>query len=323
MTTTSNRPVPHSGPGRRLLQIAKLFFFRAMDNINLRRLDGFHGVEGPWIAGVIRQLGSYKPAEERPTIDLVEAQRHRWLACDDALVDGVLGPGCEWDRGVTVTGACAASKGPRSAAFLHLLVRTLRPCSLLEVGTNVGISAAYLADALEATGRKGTLYTLEASPYRLRLARQLHTQVGLEGIEYRQGLFVDTLGPVLKEMGKVELAFIDGHHRYQPTLDYFELMCCRLSPPAAIVFDDIRQSEEMRRAWTRIKGDPRVALAVDLYSLGVCVVGGSQHPHQRLVLPPISYAIQHRELSLREAGPQLLSLMRGAHVRGGRRSRRT
>jgi hypothetical protein len=44
------------------------------------------------------------------------------------------------------------------------------------------------------------------------------------------------------------------------------------------VFDDIRWSDGMLRAWERIADDPRVALAVDLDRYGVAFTGGSGDP---------------------------------------------
>jgi predicted O-methyltransferase YrrM len=182
-------------------------------------------------------------------------------------------------------------------------------------GTNLGVSAGYLGAALDRDSDDGRLYTLEASPHRLRHARQLHRALGLRNIEYREGLFEDTLGPVLEDMRVVDMAFVDGHHRLEPTLRYFDLITAHLASRAVVVFDDIRISDEMRRAWRAIQHDRRVALAVDLYAVGACVVDAKKRAARRVALPPISFALQHRELGLRDVLEQVTGLL----PRGGMR----
>jgi predicted O-methyltransferase YrrM len=298
------------GPVRRLVRLLKKRFFRTMDTRYLRRLERSKNPRGRDFARILELVKTTDPNCRSDVLVRVEDQRRQWLACEDPVDDGTLGDGREWDVGVSVRRACEASKDPRPVALLHLMARELRPRRVLELGTNVGISSAYLSDALTSSGGDGRLFTLEASPYRLRMARGLHGRLGLDNIEYREGLFVDTLDPTLEEMGAVDLAFIDGHHRYRPTLDYFNQVCRRLAPSSVVVFDDIRLTGEMRLAWAEITNDRRVEIAVDLYSIGVCLMADAVRPGPRLVLPPISYALQHRELGLREIPVHLRDVVR-------------
>ena len=166
---------------------------------------------------------------------------------------------------------CLVSKSPRACAVLFGLVRSLDPAVVIELGTNVGISSSYLAAALHINGRGAALTTLDASPYRQRLAKEVHHNLGLEqSVQYVEGLFINTLAPILSGLGSVDVAFIDGHHQYQPTLDYMEMIIEHASDDVALVFDDIRWSEGMREAWERICSDERFGLIVDLQSMGIC-----------------------------------------------------
>src|SRR5262245_55007116 len=170
--------------------------------------------------------------------------------------------------------------------MLYLLVRALHPRNVLELGTNVGISSAYLAAALRENGDGGRLCTLDSSPYRQRLARQLHAEMGLTGVEYTTGLFTETLPGVLRGIGPVDLAFIDGHHQYQPTLDYFAAIFESSAADAIFVFDDVCWSTDMKRAWRALSADPRLGVVIDLVSVGIAVrTEGNGRP--RLVTAPI------------------------------------
>lgn len=200
----------------------------------------------------------------------IEQERQKLLAQDGPLVDHTLEHPGLYDDGVSLRDACLVSKGPESGAMLYFLTRELAPRTTIELGTNVGISSSYIAAGLASIGNSGRLITLDASPYRQRVACNLHSRVGLQNTEYVNGLFTDTLSKVLSDRAPVDLAFIDGHHQYQPTLDYFEEILPASSESAVFVFDDIRWSGGMKKAWTEIREDDRFELVVDLWSVGIC-----------------------------------------------------
>lgn len=56
-----------------------------------------------------------------------------------------------------------------------------------------------------------------------------------------------------------DLAFVDGHHDEQATLDYFALIRPRMRTGAVMAFDDIEWSDGMRRAWKEIRASDGVA----------------------------------------------------------------
>lgn len=292
----------------RFVSRAKRAFFVTMDRIHLRRLRRLDDPYGGRLASAVSVLGVRDPVAEDRRLARIEEQRRIWLGSDLALVDGTLGAGRAWDDGVTLAGACVASKDPVPASLLYLLVEEFRPGRVLELGTNVGISSGYLAVALDRNPGGGVLYTLEASPYRLRRARELHRDLGLDNIEYREGLFEDSLAPTLEEMGTVDMAFVDGHHRLEPTLAYFDRIKAHLASGSVVVFDDIRISDEMRRAWSEIQHDREVAVALDLYAIGICTVASPPRIHRKMVTPPISFVLQHRELGVRDVREQLTAI---------------
>ncbi|HEX8674003.1 MAG TPA: class I SAM-dependent methyltransferase [Longimicrobium sp.] len=242
-----------------------------LDRLATRELARAAHPDAPRLARVIEELARPLPAGDRAAIDAIERARAGLLARTDPLDDGTLGGALVHDRGLTVGEACVASKGPVPARALYALVREFQPASILELGTNVGISTAYLAAALRSLGGGGRTTTLEASPYRLRVARETHHRLGLDGISYRQGLFADTLEPALQEIGDVDFVFIDGYHQYEPTLSCFGTIWKRSRPGALFVFDDIRWSKGMRRAWKRLQHDERLSLTADLGCMGVAV----------------------------------------------------
>ena len=64
-----------------------------------------------------------------------------------------------------------------------------------------------------------------------------------------------TLQPTLKN-GPFGLAFIDGHHDGDATIDYFNQIKPTLTKNAVVMFDDIDLYTDMARAWSEIQRDP-------------------------------------------------------------------
>src|SRR5690606_21722314 len=98
----------------------------------------------------------------------IETQRAAMLGDGSPLDDGTLPGSLRHDAGLSIGQACRASMPPRKAAVLSALAGAFQPACAVELGTNVGVSAAYIARAV-----RGTLTTFEVSPYRLRAARRL------------------------------------------------------------------------------------------------------------------------------------------------------
>jgi predicted O-methyltransferase YrrM len=258
----------------------------ASDRSALQSLSHSNYPQARALAHVLHQLTGSVPQDELALIARIEDERQRLLRQDRPLIDGSLGEAGLYDRDVTIKAACEASKPPKPSLLLYLLIRTFKPLNVIELGTNVGISSAYQAMALQRNGQNGKLTTLEASPYRLRLAKELHKNLGLENVTYVAGLFSETLNKVLDNINAVDFAFIDGNHKYQPTLDYYNAVLSHTANSAIFIFDDIRWSYGMKQAWSKIQEDDRMEMSIDLHSMGLCI-GLQEPPAKRYQYPPI------------------------------------
>lgn len=240
-----------------------------LSEMRLSRLERLSD-DGAEIARTVRRLHSAQDGGSRQWIERIEAERDRLLSCRQSLAPTPGDGDVPHDVGVSIGAACGVSKSREAATLLHLLVRARQPQTCIELGTNVGISAAYQAAALALVG-KGRLTTLETSMRRIEIARRLTRSIGLSNIDFVAGSFDDHLEGVLSSGRAIDYAFIDGNHRCAPTLAYFESIWRHSSESALIVFDDIRWSKEMVTAWRRIRRDRRIRIAVDLWEVGVCV----------------------------------------------------
>jgi predicted O-methyltransferase YrrM len=155
--------------------------------------------------------------------------------------------------------------------FLMRLVRELRPQSCLELGTGIGISAAYEAAALKVNGG-GRLITLDGSPEWAAIAEEGISSLGLEGVEFAVGPISESLPGVLERLAPVDYALVDAEHTEEATIGYFEGIVPHMAPQGVMVFDDIPWTRELWRTWKRIVHDDRVAAGFALGRMGVAVV---------------------------------------------------
>ena len=138
----------------------------------------------------------------------------------------------------------AALSSPRQCEFLFRMVEYLKPQVTVEIGSALGISTSYLAKAHNA----GRVFAFEGNPMFVETARNVISDHGISNVEFIEGNFDETLPGVLNKIPPVSFAFIDGNHRIQPTLDYFDLICKHASEECVIVVDDIRWTREMLEA---------------------------------------------------------------------------
>jgi predicted O-methyltransferase YrrM len=227
--------------------------------------------------------------EERAWIDRIEALRGRLLESDEQvgivdygagdpeldLTDDTMAAGRVETR--LVSAICrSAAKPPVWARILFKLVREFRPERCVELGTSLGVSASYQAAALELNG-SGRLVSLEGAPALVDVARRNLEELGLgDRVTIVPGRFQDTLDGVLASEAPVDYAFIDGHHDRDATIAYFEQLLPALAEDAVVVFDDISWSRGMQAAWRAVSAHPRVRVPVDLFKVGVCVLGPEQ-----------------------------------------------
>jgi len=182
----------------------------------------------------------------------------------------------EMVRGVRVRRAVAevcrsSSKPPAAAALLFDLVRRRRPEKCLELGTCLGISAAYQAAAL-TLNKRGSLITLEGAPALAERAGKVLDELGLaERVDVRVGRFRDLL-PAAVGAGPFDLAFVDGHHDEAATLEYFREIAPVISSNGMMVFDDIGWSKGMQAAWRTIRSDQAIASSRQQAGFGLVVL---------------------------------------------------
>jgi predicted O-methyltransferase YrrM len=158
-----------------------------------------------------------------------------------------------------------SSVSPKHGAFLYRLAKWSNSKNILELGTSVGISAMYLASA----NPDNMVLTLEGDWQRAELAQNAFDLFNFKNIKLIEGDFEQGLNEALSLLPTLDLVFFDGNHKAEPTLRYFKHCLKYVHENTIFVFDDIRWSREMHKAWDVIAKHQSVSVSVDLFHLGV------------------------------------------------------
>ncbi|GAB2966478.1 class I SAM-dependent methyltransferase [Hymenobacter coalescens] len=231
------------------------------------RSGNAHGLHSPFVFSlyldVVCHTGEYSPFEPIELRRAALREDQRRLRITDYGAGSLTGAGRE--RAVRDV-ARHAAKPARLAQLLFRLVNYQQPATVLELGTSLGLTTAYLASA----ATKARVLTFEGCPETAAVAHETIQQLGLQNVELIEGNFDQTLPDALARLGQpLDFAFFDGNHRYEPTLRYLEQCLPYRTDESVFVFDDIHWSAEMERAWEAIKAHPDVTTTIDLFFIGL------------------------------------------------------
>lgn len=158
-------------------------------------------------------------------------------------------------------------------AYPHALV--------LEMGTSLGVSTAYLA---KASG-KGRVMALEGAPALAEAAQSLHQQFQIRNVQWQVGPFQTTLEPLLNSLEtSIDFIYLDGHHQGEAVLAYTRQLLPYISDNGLLVVDDIRWSKDMYAAWQELQRSGAFDTCLDLGWAGV-LFKGDQAPLEEAIIP--------------------------------------
>lgn len=179
----------------------------------------------------------------------------RWSEVDHYLGQLLAPTDSILDAALSASGAAglpAIQVSHLQGSLLHLLARSVRATSILEIGTLGGYSTIWLARALPPEGR---LITLEIDPRHAAVARGNLERAGLSAsVDVRVGPALATLGAgPAPGFGPFDFTFIDADK--ESSAEYFDHVVRLSRPGALIVVDNIVREGAIVDGRSR---DPRV-----------------------------------------------------------------
>ncbi len=227
---------------------------------------------------------SMQNVEAKDSFTRIEEWREHLIESEDVIERVDFGVGSKVGTALTTVGKIARTSlsTQRQCRRLAGLIEFLQPAGMIELGSNLGISTAYMA--LAAPHAK--FVSIEGDPELHQIAKKTLTHCDAEQVVLRLGTFESELSGAIEDIGTVDFAFIDGNHRYEPTLNYFESIKAAASQRALLVFDDIHWSGEMEEAWECIISDASVSASLDFFDMGIVLLSDTFHTAQHLKMVP-------------------------------------
>ena len=223
-------------------------------------------MHSPFVYEFIRDVMNDK--NSYPAYQKTESLRQNLLQNYSVLQVEDFGAGSSVTRNSSRTISSIAKNAAKSKKLGQLLFRIARhyqPSHVLELGTSLGITTSYLSQAVPGA----RVITMEGASSIASVAAKNFQELNLSNIELVRGNFDQTLKQVLESVPTIDLAFIDGNHRQEPTLRYFRDITSKTGNDSVLIFDDIHWSKGMETAWEAIKADPSVRCTIDLFFIGV------------------------------------------------------
>lgn len=229
-----------------------------------------HGIHSPFVYSFVREV--LRDKRTYPCYQPIAALR-RILKTDERFVeveDFGAGSRVISSRTRRIGDIAKSSLKPKKySRLLFRMVQQWQPSVILELGTCFGVTTAYLA-----SGHKNAqVYTMEGASSIAEVARHNFNELQLSNIELIEGNFDNKLQGLLEGLKagnkNLDFVFIDGNHRKEPTIRYFQALLPLITENSVVVFDDIHWSEEMESAWEVIKKAPEVSLTIDLFFIGI------------------------------------------------------
>jgi len=145
------------------------------------------------------------------------------------------------------------------------LVNLEKPNVILELGSSLGISAAYL----QSGNLSSAITTVEGDPEIAKLARTTFVELDMTGIQLVVSTFEEFLASPDHHDRKIDLLFLDGNHNSSALLDYYEKLKSNFSANTIVLVDDIYWSQDMQQGWRKLINLPEVTQSVDCFRFGM------------------------------------------------------
>lgn len=240
------------------------FLFRAKSYLSwwLEAVDE-HSLHSPFFFDLYTKY--IKPPFSPAEYNHIESLRHKLLHDKRLITVRDLGSKAKTRSTRQISAIARQSLSPaRYSVIYERIARHIGATCIVELGTSFGINTLYLAEKPDAT-----VTTFEGAPAVADIAALTFEFAGKKNVELITGNIDRTLPLFLHRVRRVDLAFMDANHRFEPTLRYFEWVLKKVHEKSVVIVDDIHYSPDMAKAWKVIRSHRLVYGSADLFRCGI------------------------------------------------------
>jgi predicted O-methyltransferase YrrM len=247
-----------------------------------KRWTSFHS---PYLFRLFSYLGDDRVVFEK--FAAIEAERKKWLKTKATIERKDFGSGSSYNRRLKTEKISTIAQHALSLPFqcrcMARLVHLEKPAVIIELGTSLGISAAYL----QSGNASSFITTVEGDPELTKLAKSTFSALGMTSIEVVASTFESFLSTPEPAATKIDILFLDGNHRSAALLFYYEKLKNRFSANTIVIVDDIYWSKDMHLGWSKLIAMPEVTQSVDCFQFGLLFFRNEflEKEHHRICLP--------------------------------------
>ncbi len=265
------------GPMGTTYTVSQFFLHR----FKAKRWDAFHS---PYLFDLFtaccNELQAVNGAEA------LEKQRSEWMISNEQVKRLDLGAGAKSTSGTTSSLASIAHHSlskPFQCRFMSRLVQWKKPSIVLELGTSLGLSAAYMALATNEV----RIHTVEGDPAVAMRAEQFFQQMKLRNITLHTLPFEEFLVQIKMILPRIDVLFLDGNHTAAALQSYYHSLKNFIDEDSIVIVDDIYWSADMTKGWNDLVQQPEVTQSVDCFHFGLLFFGKNfkQKEHHTVRLP--------------------------------------
>jgi len=237
--------------------------FRYLDY--LKKSKTRYRVHSPFVFSLVEQVLRKQPPFY--SFNKIEKWRDELLENSDEINLTDLGAGSRKAKSKLVKEiANTALSTKDQSEWLFGLANYFDTKSIVELGTSLGVSTAYLASA----SQKSNVHTFEGSSELIGIAKKGWQSLKLKNIQTYEGSIDDTLPKFIASLNEpIDLLYMDANHTYNATIKYFNMLQPKFNASTIVVVDDINWSAGMQKAWREISYSKEVSISIDLFYKGL------------------------------------------------------
>lgn len=233
-------------------------FFRS------KRWDSFHS---PFLFSLFSYCSDDRISH--PLFESIERKRRELIQSKEVIERHDYGAGTSYHQ-IKNTDAISriarhALSLPFQCRFLYRLVVFTESRQIVELGTSLGISSAYLGIANSSS----SVDTVEGDPEIANVAQKVFNQLKLDNVQLHNTSFDTFIANELPKEKRIDLMFLDGHHTSAALWKYYHALKPYMSDQTIIIVDDIYWSTDMTDGWKKLIALPDVTQSVDCFHFGL------------------------------------------------------